>query len=59
MPAKTKSQHTCLPNHPGPLITEEVVAAIVMVARTITIFTKHLLHACQALWQTLNRCPLI
>lgn len=39
--------------------TEEVVAVIVMVVGTMTMFTERLLHACQALWQTLNHCHLI
>lgn len=39
--------------------TEEVVAVIVMVVGTMTTYTEHLLHACQALWQTLNHCHLI
>lgn len=39
--------------------TEEVVAVTVMVVGTMTMYTEHLLHACQVLWQTLNHCHLI
>ena len=33
--------------------TDEVVAVIVMVVRTMTMYTE-VLHACQVLWQTLS-----